>query len=629
MSEANGQTVKPSPTGIILLLSVLGVVYGDIGTSALYALRICFSFKGAAAITPQNVIGVVSLIIWALVIIISIKYCIFVLRADNKGEGGMMALMTLARKNAKTAAGGIAILMLGLFGTALLYGDGMITPVISVISAVEGLNTISPFFAKAVIPISMIILIFLFYFQHLGSGQIGSIFGPIMLVWFLVLGVLGLASIIKTPLILRAFNPVYAFEFIRHNFFQAVIMLGGIFLVLTGGEAMYADMGHFGKTKIRMGWFFVVFPALILNYLGQGAILIRDPSSIHGLFYRLAPSWMIFPLVILATMATIIASQAVISGAFSIARQSVQLGFLPRLKIVHTSQHTVGQIYIPFVNTILLIGAVILILAFKSSDKLANAYGVAVSTDMLFTSFLLFRIARTQWKWSRLASSLIIGLFLVIDCCFFLSNLSKIGSGGYIPLVIALIVFLIMNIWYSERQKMYAIISREALAEEYLLAEIRKNKPYRPDGVGVYLSGSPSGVPRTLLHNFKHNKVIHKTVVFLTVVSKDVPFVENEDRITVKPLGLGFFRILLSYGFSEKMDVPAALKSITQEGLKLDPLKVTYFLGKENLIILNKPFFENLSRTFFAFMSKNSRDASSYYNLPPNRIIELGIQMEI
>lgn len=629
MSETNGQKLKPSLGGIGLLLGVFGIVYGDIGTSPLYSLRICFTLKGAAVITPSNVLGIVSLILWALMILISLKYCMFVLRADNKGEGGILALMTLARKSVATRVGTMAIIGLGLFGAALLYGDSLITPVISVLSAVEGLNIISPFFAKAVVPISLVILIILFYFQHLGTGQIGAIFGPVMILWFLCIAVLGFLSVLKTPAILAAVNPLYALNFIRHNPLSAFIMLGGVFLVLTGGEALYADLGHFGKNQIQRGWFLMVFPALILNYLGQGALLIRDHSAIDSLFYRLVPKEFLFPMVILATAATIIASQAVISGAFSLARQSVQLGFFPRLNIIHTSKEMIGQVYVPLVNTLLVIGAVFLLLFFKSSDKLASAYGVAVSTTMLITSLLLYRVVRNEWKWSRFAAGFLVAFFLVFDVFFFVSNLIKIESGGYFTIIIALAVYFITATWNSERGKMYALISREALAEEYLLSDIRKNKPYRPDGVGVYLSGNPSGVPRTLLHNFKHNKVIHKTVIFLTVVSRDVPFVEPEDRITVKPLGLGFFRIILAFGFSEKMDVPETLKSVTQEGLKLEPLKVTYFLGKENLILLKKPFFESLSRIFFAFLSRNSRDASSFYNLPPNRVIELGIQMEI
>jgi KUP system potassium uptake protein len=629
MADEKKEILKSPQAGMGLLLGVLGIVYGDIGTSPLYSLRICFTIKGAAPVTPANVIGILSLIFWALFILIAVKYCMFVLRADNKGEGGILALMTQSMKNTKKPSSILLIVGLGLFGSALLYGDSLITPVISVLSAVEGLNIISPFFIKAVVPISLVILVGLFYFQHLGTGRIGSVFGPIMLVWFSSIAIMGTVSLIRTPEVLTALNPFHALHFIRHNPLPSFLMLGGVFLTLTGGEAMYADMGHFGKSPIRKGWFLVVFPALILNYFGQGAQLIRSPGSLDGLFYRLVPHWFVLPMVVLATAATIIASQAVISGAFSLARQSVQLGYLPRLEIVHTSSETQGQIYVPLVNILLLTGTVLLTLIFKNSDSLAAAYGVAVSATMLITSVLLYRIARSEWHWSRIGAAILVSFFLVFDIFFFVSNLTKITTGGYLPLLIAIGIFYIMVTWSRERKKMYGIISKEALNEEYLFAEIRKNKPYRPDGVGVYLSGNPSGVPRTVLHNYKHNKVIHKTVVFLTVISKEVPLVEPQDRISVRVLGLGFFRISISYGFMEKMDVPAALRTITQEGLNVDPLKVTFFLSKENMIVLKRPFFRNIPRVIYAFLSRNSRDASSFYNLPPNRVIELGIQMEI
>jgi KUP system potassium uptake protein len=621
----------PSSVAIGLIVAALGVVYGDIGTSPLYAFRICFDGPGAIPTTPENILGVLSLIFWSLIILISIKYLSFVLRADNKGEGGILAITTLlvkAKDNAVLKRS--LVLLLGLFGAALLYGDGLITPVISVLSAVEGLNTATPAFTPYVVPISLTVLLFLFWFQKRGSGAIGKVFGPIMIVWFSVIGFLGLFSVAANPAVFLAIDPRHILPFFLHNRAHAFFTLGTLFLVLTGGEALYADIGHFGTRPIRAGWFYIVLPALVLNYFGQGAFLLRNPTLTDNLFYRLAPPWAVIPLVALATVATVIASQAVISGVFSLARQSVQLGYLPRLSIIHTSNTTIGQVYVPVFNWLLCFGTVILVLAFRQSDSLAGAYGVAVATTMMITTLLLFLIMRRTWNWNPFAAGGICAVFFLIDFTFFCANLLKIRDGGWISLAVAGCVMFLMITWDDGRRLLRGNIASAALSMKDFIADIVPHKPLRVPGISVFLAGAKGGVPRTLLHNYKHNKILHHQVVALTVSTKEVPAVDESERLEVDDLGNGFFWITARYGFSETPNIPSTLSSASVRGISFDPMQTTFFLGRETLIVSReKGGMSMLRKGVFAFLSRNACDASKFFRIPPNRVIEIGIQVEL
>jgi KUP system potassium uptake protein len=621
----------PQKLAFGLVVAALGVVYGDIGTSPLYALRICFDGPRALPVTDANVLGLLSLIFWSLTILISIKYLVIVLRADNKGEGGVLALMTLLTKTKKgTVAAGGAILMLGLFGAALMYGDGLITPVISVLSAVEGLTAAAPRLGILVIPICLAILLLLFWFQRHGSGKIGLVFGPVMLIWFAIIGFLGVFSISANPIVLTAVDPRHAVWFFVQNRLHGFFTLGTIFLVLTGGEALYQDVGHFGKGPIRAGWFYIVFPALILNYFGQGAFLIRNPTLTDNLFYRLAPEWAVVPLVVLATVATIIASQAVISGVFSLARQTVQLGYFPRLDIVHTSNEQIGQVYVPVFNGLLCAGAVILVLAFGKSESLAGAYGVAVAMTMLITTVLLFFVMKNLWHWNRFAALALCTVFLSMNVAFLLATLMKIKDGGWVSLIIAAAVFATNMSWDRGRKRLRHNIMTGAFSMKDFIADVNARKPIRVPGISVFLAGTAGGVPRTLLHNYKHNKILHEKIVALTVKTIEVPFVAEQERMEVETFGLGFYWLTLRYGFSETPDIPAALARATVPGLNFDPMQTTYFLGRETLLSARKrgrpPSWSN---GVFAFLSRNACDASKFFCIPPNRVIEIGIQVEL
>jgi len=629
MESAGFSPVKKLTVGIVI--AALGVVYGDIGTSPLYGLRICFDGPRALPVTSENVLGLLSLIFWSLLVLITIKYLLIVLRADNNGEGGVLALMTLLIKaSKKTAAAGGAVLILGLFGASLLYGDALITPVISVLSAVEGLTTPLPRLGFLVVPISLVILVLLFWFQRHGSGTIGKVFGPVMFLWFAVIGILGLFSLSANPVVLTAVNPGYAIPFFMHNRLHGFFTLGTVFLVLTGGEALYADIGHFGKSPIRAGWFYIVFPALVLNYFGQGAFLLRNPTLTDNLFYRIAPEWALIPLVVLATAATVIASQACISGVFSLARQSVQLGFFPRLAIIHTSNIQIGQVYVPVMNGLLCAGTIILVLVFLKSDNLAGAYGVAVSTTMLFTTVMLFFAMRRLWKWNLFASCGIAAVFLFFDFSFFSANFMKIPDGGWISLVVAFGTYVVMMIWSRGRRMLRGQITTAAISMKDFIADVVAQKPIRVPGISVFLAGSPSGVPRTLLHNFKHNKILHDKVVILTVITKDIPRVKDEDRFKVDDLGDGFYWLTVYYGFSETPDIPAALSRAQLPGLAFEPMDTTYFLGRETLLSSSKAGpLRGWSKGVFAFLSRNACDASKFFCIPPNRVIEIGVQIEI
>jgi KUP system potassium uptake protein len=627
-------TTVPVPTRLHwLTLAALGVVFGDIGTSPLYAFRMCFLAGGVLQPEPANVLGVLSLIIWALFLVVSLEYLVVVLRADNHGEGGILALMALVREKlpGKSRRRMLIVTCIGLFGAALLYGDGLITPVISVLSAVEGLNAQYPGFKPWVVPVALGILSGLFWMQHRGTATVGALFGPMMLIWFSVLAILGLAWIVREPGILAAFNPLHAVRFCTHNGWHAFITIGAVFLALTGVEALYADMGHFGAKPIRLGWFALVFPALLLNYLGQGALVLSDPGAIDNPFFRLCPAWAVLPMVILATAATVIASQAVISGAFSMTSQAVQLGFLPRLAIIHTSSERMGQIYIPAINWLLCLGTLTLVIGFRQSDRLAGAYGVAVATTMLFTSSMLFFVMRRVWCWPWIATLALGVPFVLVDASFFSSNLLKIREGGWVSLSVAAVAFIVMLTWRRGRELLAVKFGEAMLSDREFLHDVIGAKPLRVPGVAIFLSGQLQGVPRTLLHNFKHNKVIHDTVIFLNITTETIPFVEPADRVNCVHLGHGFHRIRLRYGFRENPNVPAALKHLSLgENQILDPLAATYFLGRETLLIRRQnPPMAAWRCGLFAFLSRNARDASKYFHIPPNRVVEVGIQVEL
>jgi KUP system potassium uptake protein len=614
---------------MLLSLTALGVVYGDIGTSPLYALRECFHGPHAIAPTSQNVLGVLSLIFWALLIIISVKYLAFVMRADNRGEGGILALVSLTRPKRGSLTRGGWFVALGLFGAALLYGDGMITPAISVLSAIEGIKVATPVLSHYVIPLTMLVLIALFLFQRKGSRGIGAIFGPVMTVWFLVIAILGLLHIVEDPSVLKAVNPLYAVAFFQQNGWSGYLVLGTVFLVVTGGEALYADMGHFGRIPIRTAWFSLVLPALLLNYFGQGALLLHNPKAASNPFYFLAPSWALYPMVALATAATTIASQAVISGAFSLTRQAVQLGYCPRMRINHTSEREIGQIYIPAVNWTLMITTIGLVWAFRSSSNLAAAYGVAVTTTMVITTILLYLVARDHWGWGRWKARLLMSGFLIIDLAFFGANIIKLPHGGWFPLVVAAVVFTLMTTWRRGRDILGERFREMALPDELFLNSIEIDPPIRVPGTAVFMDRMPNATPHALLHNIKHNKILHERVVLLTVLTEEAPRVPQQERIEVLPLRHGLFRVILHYGFMEDADIPYELAKIKLPELQFKPTDTTYFLGRESLIATKRPGMAIWREKLFAWMSRNALSAAYFFGIPPNRVVELGAQVEL
>ena len=613
-----------------MCLATLGVVYGDIGTSPLYALRECFTGEHRMPTTPEHVLGVLSLIFWALVIIVTLKYHVYVLRMDNRGEGGILALLALLRPRrpgARTARR--VLIMLGLFGAALLYGDGIITPAISVLSAVEGLEVATPFFTHSVVPITVVILVLLFLVQHRGTARIGAMFGPVMLLWFSTIAVLGLVSVAQNPSVLAALNPLHAFRFFRETGLHGFLVLGAVLLVATGGEALYADLGHFGERPIQIDWFSFVAPSLLLNYFGQGALLLRDPGTIRNPFFLLAPEWALYPLVGLATAATVIASQAVISGAFSLSRQAVQLGYLPRMAIVHTSEKEIGQIYIPAVNWALMLATVALVFAFRRSTNLAAAYGVAVVSTMVITTILAYFVARERFHWPRSTAIGVTVLFLGADLAFFGATIVKVPRGGWLPLVVAAVVFVVMTTWVEGRKILGERLMEGMLPMEPFLADVAARSPLRVRGTAVFLAGTADRTPPTLLHNLKHNKVLHDRVVLLTVVTEEQPHVAEAERVEVSDLGQGFFRVILHFGFMDSVHVPLELKRISVPGLDFPFAETTYFLGKETVLATKRPGMARWRERLFAFMSRNARAATVFFHLPPNRVVELGSQVGI
>jgi KUP system potassium uptake protein len=607
----------------------LGVVYGDIGTSPLYALRECFS--GSHGITPsgQNVLGVLSLIAWALVLVVSIKYLLLILRADNQGEGGILALLALAAPEPAASRGSSLLVLLGLFGAALLYGDGMITPAISVLSAVEGLQIATPVLEPYVIPLTIAVLIGLFALQRRGTGAVGAVFGPITLVWFCCLGVLGVASAVRTPAVASALNPAHAVRFFADNGAHAFVVLGAVFLVVTGGEALYADLGHFGRRPIRWAWFTVVLPALLLNYFGQGALLLREPAHAVNPFYHLAPPWALYPLVALATAATVIASQAIISGAFSLTWQAVQLGFLPRLNVQHTSGEEIGQVYIPRVNQGLLIATVALVLGFETSSNLAGAYGVAVAGTMVITTLLAFAVMRRVWGWSLLLAGGLTLLFLVIDGAFTTSNLLKIAEGGWFPLVVGAGVLTLMTTWRTGRRLVVERMQDRPMAVRELQELLEKDRVVRVPGIAVYLTAHPDQVPTALRRLLRLFEAVHEQVLFVTVVTERVPRVEPERRLDMQPLGQGFFRVIVRYGFFEQPNLPRALGRCREQGLMVDPNLVIYVLGPETVIPSPRPGMAPWRETLFAFMARNAVRPTEFYRIPAAHVLEVGAHIEL
>jgi KUP system potassium uptake protein len=620
-----------TPLSGSLTLAALGIVFGDIGTSPLYAVREAFHGAHGLLATSENILGVLSLILWSLIVVISLKYLLFVMRADNRGEGGVLALAALAappRFVSKHLWSRI-LLYCGLFGSALLFGDGVITPAITVLGAIEGLEVATPFFSQFVIPITLVILIFLFFQQRHGTAKIGAIFGPVILVWFLTLAVLGICGIIDNPFVLAALNPLYAFYFFELRGTDGFLVLGAVFLVVTGGEALYADMGHFGRSPIQRGWFFVALPGLVLNYFGQGALLLKNPSAAINPFYQLAPSWALYPLVILATAAAVIASQALISGVFSLVRQAIQLGYSPRIRIIHTSSEEIGQIYIPQINWVLLVMTCWIVIEFGSSTALASAYGIAVSTTMVITTILACSVAYQWWRWSWTKTAAVLLIFLSIDVVFLTANFSKITDGGWVPLVMGVVVYTMMTTWRRGRQILMLRLKEKSIPFSEFLNKIQCELPVRASGIAVFMTGDPEGTPPALLHNLKHNRVLHQRNVLLTILTEDVPHIYQDSRVEIEQLNESFYRVSAFYGFMETPDICQIFDACNAKGINLPIEQITFFLGRETLIPTKRPGMAIWREYLFAFMSRNAERATSYFNIPVDQVVEIGIQVEL
>ena len=650
---------KESPEGrrlAVLALGALGVVYGDIGTSPLYALKECFTGPHGVPVTKGNVLGVLSLIFWSLNFVVTLKYLTVVMRADNRGEGGILALLALVRPHGEGRPTGAYrwLIGIGLFGAALLYGDGIITPAISVLGAVEGLSVATPALSQWIVPIAVVIISALFAVQRRGTAGIGNIFGPITGVWFICIAVLGVMGILRHPSVLIALNPWYAASFLWQEGFTGLMVLAAVVLVVTGGEALYADMGHYGKRPIRFAWYAVVLPALVLNYFGQGAILLESPAAARNPFYSLVPDWALYPMVAIATGAAIVASQALISGAFSLTRQAVQLGYCPRVNIVHTSSRTIGQIYIPQVNNALWVACIGLVLAFQSSSNLAATYGVAVTGTMTTTTVLLLVVARKLWHWSLTRVVIMGTIFMVVDLAFLGTNLFKIPDGGWFPLLAAMLVYLFMSTWKKGRARLSEIVLENTLPIEIFLADIAKRKPVRVPGIAVFLTSVRGGAPPVLLHHLKHNKVLHEKVILLSVVVQEIPQVPDSERVQYRELGEGFCEVVASYGFMETPDIPAMLQGlhlVTSDGreLRVEVMSTSFYLGRETLIPVDRrrskaaaassplpagvtrpgePVMPRWRKKLFVFMTRNAQSATAFFGLPPNRVVELGAQIQ-
>lgn len=632
-TPSDGHAVR-QPTLAAATLAALGIVFGDIGTSPLYAFRECFAPHGTdpTPMTSANLVGAASLIVWALILVVSIKYVLIILKLDNRGEGGILALSALIRSAARRLGGKDpkSVLLLGLAGSSLIYADGMITPSISVLSAVEGLSVSAPLLSNYVVPVAVGILLAMFGIQRHGTGKVGILFGPIVLAWFVTLGVLGLRGIIQHPEVLKALSPTSGIMFLVHEWHHAFPLLAAVFLAVTGGEALYADLGHFGTRPIRFGWFSVVFPGLVLNYLGQAALLSYEPEAIRAPFFLLAPEYFRLPLTILATAAAAIASQALISGAFSLTTQAVQLGCLPRVRIRHTSTHSMGQVYVPAINRFLLVACIVLVITFKSSTALAGAYGIAIILTMTITSFLFYSAARAAWGWSTLKAGSVTLLFLIVELPFLAANSLKILHGGWLPLLVAGTAMGLMITWLWGRARLYARLSREALPIDALLGDLKKGHIHRVSGTAVYMSGRGDTVPTALLHNLKHNQVLHERVVLLHVDTLDQPHAVPAESMQHIDLGEGVHRVNLSFGFADTPDVPDALKAGLPEEIKFHPGKATYVLGRETYGVgKNASALDRLRLALFAVMARNASPATAYFRLPPGRVVELGAQITL
>ncbi len=614
-----------------LALGALGVVYGDIGTSPLYAIKECFHGTHAIALSENSIFGVLSLVFWSLAVVVSIKYVAFILKADNRGEGGIFALLALILQDKRhmTPRLNAVVVLSGIFGAALLYGDGVITPAISVLSAVEGLEVATKAAQPLVLPITCVILFLLFLIQRRGTADIGTVFGPVMLIWFAVIAALGIREIAANPRILLALSPSYAYDFFAVNRLHGVVVLGSVVLCITGGEALYADLGHFGCRAIRLSWLGLAFPALLLNYFGQGALLLGHPELAPNPFYGLVPRGLLYPMVGLATMATVIASQAMISGVFSLTQQAVQLGYCPRIRIIHTSSETEGQIYIPSVNGALMLACIGVVLAFRESSSLAGAYGIAVTATMGFTSILYFFVISRIWNWSPWKTLPLLGLFLAFDVSYFGANLLKVVDGGWFTLVVAMLIMTAMSTWKDGRSE----LSRKMLSNRFplqmFLQDVADHQLQRVYGTAVFLTVSPVGTPSALLHHVKHNHILHERVVLLSVRTVDTPTVPLDERLKMEDLGQGFYRFLAMYGFMERPDVPEVLKLAERFGVEIDPTTTTYFLGRETLLTSGDSKMMHWRKSLFAFMSRNAQTATVFFGIPVDRVIEIGVQIEL
>lgn len=631
-SHGHGEGDGESTGGRLLVLSLaaVGVVYGDIGTSPIYAFRESFHHSYGIDPTGANVLGILSLIFWSLVIVISVKYLGLVMQADNQGEGGIVALTALILPPDERVRGRRWMLALaGLFGAALLYGDSMITPAISVLSAVEGLEVATPVFEPYIIPITIGILVGLFIFQRSGTEGVGKVFGPVTLLWFLTLGVLGATKLVGSPEALAALNPLHAADFFARNGLRGFWVLGSVFLVVTGGEALYADLGHFGTRPIRLTWFGLVLPCLLLNYFGQGAMLLQNPEAVRQPFFLMAPDWALYPLLGLTTAATIIASQAVISGAFSLTRQAVQLGYLPRLEVEHTSAERLGQIYIPAINWTLMAACVGLVLGFRTSSNLAAAYGVAVTTDMVFTTVLFAVVARTRFEWSLLGTAALAAALLSVDLSFWGAMIPKIPQGGWFPLVVAGGVFLLMTTWKRGRYILADRLEELIVPVSEFMEKITEEPPERIPGTAVYMDSRPEGTPPALLHNLEHNRVLHERAILLTLITREIPYVDDRERFEVDDRGKGIYRVLADVGFAEDPNVPELLRRLELDGRGVDPDEATYFLGRETLIATDEPGMAKWRERLFALMSRNAERAPRYFHIPSDQVVELGTQVDL
>ncbi len=613
-----------------MTVAALGVVFGDIGTSPLYALRECFHGSHGMEPRSENILGILSLILWSLILIVSLKYLTLVMKADNNREGGILALLALTLPTSNPRGTHCKLLLsMGMFGAALLYGDGIITPAISVLSAIEGLEVATSSFKPLLIPLTVLILVVLFMLQRGGSGKMGKLFGPVMILWFAVLALLGLRGIAMAPGVLMAINPLNALLFLMHNGYAGFVILGSVFLAVTGAEALYADMGHFGLKPIRKAWTWLVLPALVLNYLGQGALLLVNPDAASNPFYRLAPAWALYPLVCLATCAAVIASQALITGAFSLTVSAIQLGFLPRMEIQHTSSAERGQIYLPFVNWSLLVACAALVIGFGSSTSLAAAYGIAVTLTMSITTILFYYAARRLWRWPVWSTMCLCGVFLAVELTFLAANLTKFAHGGWFPIVVGFVIYTLMSTWRIGRRLLRESLDQSSLPLALFLADLQNSKIHRVPGTAVFMSGNPDGAPIALLHNLKHNKVLHERTLILTIINEVIPHVESAKRVSLEKLEGGMVRIIARFGFMEEPAVDLVLEACRKQGLDIKPAESTFFLSRETVIPSERPGMPLWRDSLFALMAQNAHRATSFFNLPPNRVVELGMQVEI